>query len=572
MPQTGNLYEPMGPLPIPQAVATPPPQPQQDVRSEQQGPAQMPSNYYGGKAGAAAYVADNVLRGWLAGTKMANERKQKAMSDEIGSAKTGVDLIGQSYRAAVESGDPKRIEETKKALSEAWNDYLNKAQQYSMPEEGGKKSTGQKIKSGLKRALTGGEPPHLNIAQSTFDILRKTDPTAMYGPSKTEQLQQRAAEAQVSGAEQQQKWAKEDHDRKQAYSDLLSEAPGGDPNKLPADKQQQFHQLESWLYPTDPLTRQKMLALDQIKNLNGQKPDDNTQRYWESLGVWRRDQPTSNIGIAVDPRTKKPRNQLTMVYPDGTVTQKFLEGTPYIPPDQADLAGKLINTQVGTLSKWYGKVSGLDMSKPENQRSAYEFALNAIGIPLMGGPQKSQMEMSMMDRAIGEVFKAHTREYKDPSTGAPTTSHDELYNAMLGNVVTMTEDGKFVYMPQLAPGENISHWFKPDEVKWGGLTQDQLGRQEQFFREEVRRQLKKDNPKMTDWEIDRIMGKPIAKAPAQGMTSPPGAGMTAPPIGSKTYVMKDPAGRTIATDVTEAEKQQMEKDPQSAGATFTPNP
>lgn len=173
----------------------PPPQPVQ-VRTAQdlglQPPPRDPDVYYGGKTGAVADVANKFLTGWMAGKKIKEDKLRNQAATSIGSAKSAVDLIGQSYRAAVESGDQDKITTTSAALKEAWSNYVGKAEMYVAPPEDQKKG----VKSKLKDAFVA-QGPQL-YQQATLDILKQTDPTSMYGPSKREQLQQKAAEGQIA--------------------------------------------------------------------------------------------------------------------------------------------------------------------------------------------------------------------------------------------------------------------------------------------------------------------------------------------------------------------------------------
>jgi hypothetical protein len=200
MPQ--NLAPQMDPIPLPQSSGV---QVDPDPRTAPGSGAQMPPVYWGGKTGSSAFLADNVLRGWLAGTKLGREREAKKMSDEVGAAKTGLDYIGQAYRAAVESGDKTKIDETKKALNEAWNDYLDKAQKYAIPDQAVGKD-GKPKKEGLgaklKEGFMGGPKPHIDIGQSTLAILRKTDPTQIYQPSKEDELKRQAQEQSLEKGRQ----------------------------------------------------------------------------------------------------------------------------------------------------------------------------------------------------------------------------------------------------------------------------------------------------------------------------------------------------------------------------------
>lgn len=177
--------------PIPMPTADP-----VQVRTAQdvglQPPPQVPAVYYGSEAGGIAHVADKVLTGWMAGKKIKEDKMRQTAAETIGAAKSAVDVVGQSYRTAVESGDQEKIASTQKALKAAWENYVGKAEMYVQPPEDQQKG----VKNKLKKALLPNSPQIYQ--QATLDILKQTDPTSMYGPSKKEKLQQQAAEGQIA--------------------------------------------------------------------------------------------------------------------------------------------------------------------------------------------------------------------------------------------------------------------------------------------------------------------------------------------------------------------------------------
>lgn len=189
MGSTGNLAPPP-------SIESPIPQPTVQVQTAQdvglKPPPPVPSVYYGSEAGGIAHVADSVLTGWMAGKKLKEDKLRQNAAENIGAAKSAVDVIGQNYRTAVENGDQDKIASTKQALQAAWKNYVGQAEQYVQPPPGDKKG----LKDKAKQALLPNSPQLYQ--QATLDILKQTDPTSMYGPSKKEQLQQKAAEGQIA--------------------------------------------------------------------------------------------------------------------------------------------------------------------------------------------------------------------------------------------------------------------------------------------------------------------------------------------------------------------------------------
>lgn len=562
MPATGNLGFDMTPLPSPQSA---PVQVSTFADEAKQNQTQMPPVYYGGKTGSVAFMADKVLTGWLAGTKMAHEKKAKAMADEVGAAKTGLDYIGQAYKAAVESGDEKKIAETKGALSEAYKDYIDKAEKYAIPEQQmgadgkpKKQGIGSKIKQGLK----GGENPHMNIAHSTLDIMRKTDPTQLYGPSKREQAENKVLDMQTKQMEQ-----------KQQDDDRWAKASQQDPTKqTPEDKR--F--LEYYEYKNFGQTpaQQKM---DQMKDgimtkvMGNQPLSEQEHQVAESLGLVK-PAVTSTTTRTIRGAKGEPQTQLVSIGPDGKmVASQILPGTDYIPPDQAQIAGSVINAQMSAMKKWGQK------AHPEwDDKTLTTWALSTVA----GGSGGATMDwytknnqMDVMNRALGAVLQKHTKEYKG-ADGTPQTQRDDLASAMLGNVVSTTEDGRYAYMPQLAAGQKDggSSWYKPwswgsgdGTEKWSGMTREQLNDSERRFQAELRAELKKQNPKLPDSDLDKMVPSMLtSQQQTQAMQPPPQQKQSTPQMatppaggqGDRSYTVTLPDGtkasRTMSPEYADA--------------------
>jgi hypothetical protein len=197
MPAQGNLAPQMDPIPIPQfqPVQTKSPQ---DI-GMQPPPSTSQAAYYGGKTGVIANYADKFLQGWMTGKKIGEDKARQKAADSIGAAKSAVDVVGQSYRTAVESGDQQKVADTKKALTAAWTNYVGMAEKYVAPPPDQKKSAGKKVKDAVVP-----HGPQL-YQQTTLNILKQTDPTAMYGPSKEDQLRQKQQESQTAEAESRKK-------------------------------------------------------------------------------------------------------------------------------------------------------------------------------------------------------------------------------------------------------------------------------------------------------------------------------------------------------------------------------
>lgn len=514
MPSQGNLAPQMDPIPLPpeQKVQVQTADPRADPNA---GP-QMPSVYHGGKTGAAAFMADKVLSGWMAGTKIANERKHQKMVDEVSGAKTGLDIIGQNYRAAKESGDPTKIAEAEKALSEAYTDYLNKAEKYAIPDDlGKKKGTGAKIKQGLKRGFGGGDDPNIGLAHSSLEVLRKADPRDMFGPSKREQQESEVADLQVKKMKQEQ----EGHDRWEKIAQLDQK------DRKPED--QKF--LDWYEYEKFGKTKNDRMKDDLLGEvMEGKLPSSGPRHDLAvQLGMVRPDVTSTQLRTVMGPNGQ-PQTQLVAVGPDGKMVgqPQTLPGNDYVAPNQAQLAGQVINAQVNALAKQAEK------AHPDwDEKTRYQFALSSVTATTGGGGadwfQKNQ-EMDVMNRALQAVVKQHTHTYKGES-GSPETKYDDLGGALFGMFIAPTGDGRYAWTPNLVPEKHEGWWGigkGPDT--FGAYTKEQLQAYESQGRAELRSELRKQNPKLSDSDIDHMV-PPSAFGGGEMKPPPQPGGMTAPP-------------------------------------------
>lgn len=223
MGSTGNLAPPPEPLALPQAQPV-------TVRTAQdvglQPPPQMPPVYYGGAAGGVASVADKVLTGWMAGKKMSEDRMRQKAAQSIGDAKSAVDVVGQTYRSAVEANDQDKIASSSAALKSAWKNYMNMAQQYVAPPPDQKTGVKQKLKNAFVP-----QGPQL-YQQATLDVLNNTDPTTLYHPTKTQSLQQQGLQNEVEEQGQRKQindlTIEQQKDARTAQQDYINAITNGD--------------------------------------------------------------------------------------------------------------------------------------------------------------------------------------------------------------------------------------------------------------------------------------------------------------------------------------------------------
>ena len=195
----------LDPLPIPQLD-----QPgQQQAQNPVVPPAAQPQAGMGWvkPAGAAAYVASNFLTGWMAGRQQAQQKKLENARMDIQGAKTAYDVTAQAYQGLVDQGldpnnpeDKKKLDASKMAVSAAWTNYLDRAQKYSMPDEGGK----PKKKGGKEKVHDAfmGQDPQMYV-DSSLKILRSGGaPALSYGTSQEEKNRLELQKKQLAEADQ----------------------------------------------------------------------------------------------------------------------------------------------------------------------------------------------------------------------------------------------------------------------------------------------------------------------------------------------------------------------------------
>ena len=195
----------LDPLPIPQLD-----QPgQQQAQNPLCTPAAQPQAGMGWvkPAGAAAYVASQLLTGWMAGRQQAQQKKLENARMDIQGAKTAYDVTAQAYQDHIDQGldpnnpeDKKKLDASKMAVSAAWTNYLDRAQKYSVPDEGGK----PKKKGGKEKVHDAfmGQDPQMYV-DSSLKILRSGGaPALSYGTSQEEKNRLELQKKQLAEADQ----------------------------------------------------------------------------------------------------------------------------------------------------------------------------------------------------------------------------------------------------------------------------------------------------------------------------------------------------------------------------------
>lgn len=534
-----NLSPLPSPLPQPQAQPTITPQTVETGKSlGTQTP--DPPAYYGGRGGAVADIANKVLTGWMAGRFIGEQKAAQKAATQIGTMKDAVDQAGQAYKAAVEGGDPKKVEAAGNVLKQQWDEYNAAREKYVVPQDlgkdGKKKSTMQKVEGGAKKALAP-QGPELYL-QAAVNASKQIDPRDLYGPSKKDQQESKLADLQVGSAERASAREKQQDEARTNYEKVLQKPD----NELTA-QDKKFRDTYEQLY----LGRTKEdLYKDQIldKVTSGKPLDEFERNKAEQMGMVKPAVTQTQVHTVMGPGGK-PVTQLIAIGPDGKMVgqPQQLPGTDYVPPNQAQMAGQVINAEVSAYARLLGK------AHPEwDEQTRYSMALGQVakGTPMDWAMKNQQQDV--MNRALLKMIQSHTKTYKDKD-GNPVREYDDEGNALMSHFVTSTDDGRYAWNASLGDQTDPGWWGKlwGDKPTYGGYSKDQLGQYDKQARAELRAILKEQNKGLNDTMIDQMMPSAgMSEKKAQGQPQGGGKQEVPPNLGEgqkHNYSVLTPNGR-----------------------------
>jgi hypothetical protein len=418
---------------------------------------------------------------------------------------------------------------------------------------GQKKGAGAKVKDGAKKMLAP-QGPQLYL-QAALNASKQIDPRDLYGPSKKEQNEAKASDAVTETAVRANEKDKKETEFTDNYRKVLEKPE----NELtPADKK-----LRDTYEQMHGKTKEDLFKDQVLDKVTGGKPLDEYERNRaEGMGLIKPAITSTQVRTVVGPGGK-PTTQLVAIGPDGKMvgTPQTLPGSEYVPPNQAQLAGRVINNEVSAYARLIKK------AHPEmSDQDAYAMALGQQSKnPALNWSLKNDQQ-DVMNRALLKMIQSHTKSHIDPETKQPVRTYDDEANALMSHFVTSSDDGRYMWNASLGDQSDPSWWGKlwGDKPTYGGYTQEQLGTYDKQARAELRAILKEQNKSLPDSMIDQMMpaadfgqkqagGKSGAPAGAQGLQAPPkppgqGAGENtpqgAPPgMGQQIYSILTPGGR-----------------------------
>lgn len=504
------------------------------------------------KTGAAAYVANNILQGWLQGRAIKKQKELAKAQNQVQGADYTYQTMAQNYNSLLKSGkaeaDPE-VQKAKQSAVDAWHAKLNVMQQYAIPEDTGqKKSVGKKAEGILSNVFgKGGIQPEM-IPQASLAVLRNAPPPGL-GLSVDDQnamKQSKLIDLQTQSAQQ-----------------------GIDENKLKIDAEKQTQaRADQWTNLTTipegqrtPEQKQTLALLDKV--MMGPQTPDNQLKY----GIIDKIQagtPLSDMerslayrdGLLTAPQTiqrvQGGQDVLQTIGPDGNILSTVKLGKHY-EPDQVGPAVRLAHAQQQMMHDVYKKANPdvpdetiWGMVAADQSRNP-QWVMSFIG----QNPKQQELNNSIIDKALRGVMA----EAGGPGVDAQTRANTQ---AQWSNfVVTPAENDKtgfYMFKSQLDPMGEVTHWFKPNEKQYaGGLDDTTIAAQQGAFYNRVRSEIMKQNPKLTPMQVDQIipgwMSLP-AGAPGAGSGGVP-QGLTPTPGSGKTYGVQGPGTNTYSVVTTD---------------------
>ena len=505
--QTPQLEEPVY---QPQMAAPPMPQGQQaQVLPAQAG--------FVSKAGAGAYIANNVLQGWLQGRKVKAERNLQRAQTKLAGADYAYQTVAQNYNSLLKQGkseDDPEVQKAKQAAMSAWNAKLNVMQQYTMPAQPAKKTAKQKVAGGFGQMFgKSGVTPEL-IAQTSLQVLKSSPPPGL-GLSPQDQLamtQQKEADVRL-GAE---KLALDQEKRKDA-DDTKMQAIVAVPEDQRTPEQKQW--LDGWQriqHIKDPESQKFADAI--MKKIEGGIALNDTERNYAYA---QRMLEGPQIAFRTD---AKGTDQMLTYSPDGKVLGTVPLGRHY-EPDQVGPMMRLLKAQQHFFMNSFKQAGMSDQNAM--QAAILEQTKNPqLVASLLGdSPLVREQQMSMVDKALRSVMAEAGGPGADPALKKKMI---EEYSNFI--VIPQQNDatGFYAFRDQLAPGKTTG-WLGKKTTYADGMTPEDEAATQAALYNRVRAEIQKQNPKLTSLEIDRILPEWL-KTPAVQQTTQPGAQpMAAPP-------------------------------------------
>lgn len=525
-----QAYQPM--------EAPPPPVPEMQTNNP------LPTSAgYVSKAGAGAFIASNIINGYLKGRQHAAEVKQQKATQQIQGADYTYKAMAENYNNLLRSGknetDPE-VQKAKAAAGEAWQASLSVKAQYVMPQDDGKKKGVKQKTEGILKGVFGKEGIQPHVIPAAALAALKTSPPPGLGLSlddKREMAQTEAAQFEVGEAKKQAKradeqygWLKSDHDRDQHFTALAS-APPGTLSLAQSQELSQLTRLEA--LKKDPIHGAQDYDLSQ-KILSGAHMNQGEMQTAVARGLLQGphvEQRTNGKGmdelVAYDPTTGAivSRTSLGKHFVDNTALTNAIAIARFQQKQQFDEIKKALGPDA-TDAKVY-QIMGMENSKHP------EFMAAMIG--------DNPVQKSKDIQAVNLALKAVWAEYQDPNT---TRSKDpklvrerQLVENFISTPNVNDATGTYAFKPEISStGTKMTHWhlFGPNETEKtyaGNATPQELQSTAAALYNRTRQALAAQGKgKYTEADLDRMLPPKYKDLSGYGMNvngpleAPPGGG------------------------------------------------
>lgn len=503
------------------------------------------------KSGAAAYVASNILDGWMKGREHAQQMALAKAQNQVQGADYAYQTMAKNYNDLLKQGisenDPE-VQKAKQGAVEAWNAKLNVMGQYAIPDKNDKshKKEGAKAKTeGIFSHIFGkaGVTPEM-IPQASLAILKSSPPPGLglttedkRNMAQTETAQAQTGlvktEAQAAQLQLQQEQAKAADDAKMQ---AIVKKPEAERTLAEQDWLKGWQRVQ---HINDPQSKQ--LADDILTKIQKGEPLNDTQR---NFAYANRLLTAPQATFRTD---ANGRDQMVMISPDGKVLGTTNLGRHY-EPDQVGPAMRLAQAQQKALYTLFDKgAPPMAGETPESrkQRIWGMVAAHQTGNPaltqefLSADPQQQEKNQNMVSSVLASIWK-------NPLPGNPTPQEKEDARAALSNFIIPSDQdnpespGIFTFRAQVAgPIGNTGgggFWWgtkhaQPGEDEYAGnlVGRQKLQAQQAALFNKVRQQLQMKFKNITPMQLDAMIPPWLSgKQEPQAMTATPGQGGGAP--------------------------------------------
>lgn len=507
------------------------------------------------KAGAGAFIANNLLQGWLKGREIRAQREMQKAQTEVAGAEGVYKMASNNYQQVLMSGKDANSDEAKSAyqnLVTAYNQRIGTYQKYvapAEPEKGTKKSVKQKVEGGFGQLFgKSGITPQL-IGQAALQVAKSSPPPQGLTPENQltmMQIQQAKKTGELTDQEIEQTKininnSKLDYnERLQATQDLdrwrkdyLAVQDGkslDSPEKLWYDGYQQMNNAKLAL--TDPVraaVNKAFLAYSQAQPINDQQ-----RQMLVAQGLIK--------GPQLEITHQGNAEMLTVIDPS---TGKII-GTPTKVGWTQDAASIAVAQMQGMHKAYVQEAikAGMDPQAAEQAALLEESRNPQVIASFLGqNPVQQEKNQKLLSGAIMTVWN------NAGGTGATAQSRAAEQKKM-ENFLTGDPKGKggfMMFRDQIMPPEGTRGmwWWKQPEYR-GGMSAAEAQEYRAKLYDDIREALHAQNPLLSATQLDAIMplslkdpqtAAPAGTQPGQpGQPAQPGQQMAAPPAADETSV------------------------------------